>query len=260
MAVELSNSRLMDQVADEILKPFQEPIHGIYIDADFLYDYRLGELILKIEDQKQFDYLKSCIPAYENGNARMITKYFPELKVTEQELDLLEKDPAWSKFIHLSAPRTEFLFRLNSFIAKVNTYNHSKELNHKLRININMRRLDMPKKIWEDLKQSIMSFDPTVDLTKSHYASWNEVPMTEYAKWSMMLIHDVVDFVKWGSTSQKMLEQEKLLDKIILSPYQTEEEFDDPKQEELALNNFAAIMTLMVSEFSFVRKSIPIER
>ena len=260
MAEDGLNSRLMSQVAEEILKPFQEPIHGLYVDTDFLYDYRLGELILKLHDQKQFDYLKSCIPAYEQGNSRQITKYFPELKVTEEELDLLENDVKWQKFVAMAAPRTGFLLRFNSFLAKINTYNHSKELNHPFRLTLNMRKIPMPDKILSQLVQHIKEFDRTIEIRVTHYKNWNEVPEASFNSWTMLLVYDLVDFVRYGTVSQKMLKSEKCLDKIILSPYQTEEDFTDPQKEEQAFMNFKALMSLMVSEFSFVRKNIPIER
>lgn len=256
MENDVITSHLMSQVASEILRPFQEPVKAIYIDSDFLYDYRLGALLLKSDTQKEYDYIRENIHAYENGGSAKITKYFPELKVTEQMLDDLERDLEWNVFVQAAAPQTQLLKNFAAFIAKVNTYNHSRDESQSLRIVINQRRHKMTYRIWIDLVKYFFSIDKDLVISRTNYTDWYSISKEEISQFDILFVKDLVDFTRIGSSSQEMLKDNLMNNKVVISHKQTEADFDDPKKEEESLENFANLMRLMLKEFSFIKRSI----
>ncbi len=258
MAENIINSSLMDQAEEELLKPLFEPINLVYIDADFLYDYRLGAMLLKTSTEDQYKYILEHIPEYTEGKSRSIAKYFPKLGFTDNEIEMAANDYGWQDLVHAAAPKTKFLDDLSLFLTRINTFNRSKMMTQPLQVIINSRYSPMPDSIWRELVGYIRDRDTVVRMSRTNYHTWYDVPRNLVERMSMILVYDLVDFLNEGTPSQSLLRQSKMLDKVILSPYQTEEDYDDPEKEEEAIRNFAAVMMTYTTEFSFVKKSIPI--
>lgn len=244
--------QVMDQVSEDILRPFKEPIKAIYIDADFLYDYRLGELLLKVTCDEDYQVILKHLDEYINGTSLKITKYFPELNLTEEDLDLLGKDPVLSKYISVAAPPTKFLMELPSFIMQINTYNKNREEGAPLKVYINTRGNKMNPAIWRRMDDWISGMCSNVRLINTTYSNWTEIPPNIYDSLDILYVYDMQDFMSVGSVSCNKLQNRESIGKIVVTRPRVREEFDNPDDAQEALDNFESVMSFLVLKFIYL--------
>lgn len=253
-------ARLMDQACKEIMKPFSEPIREIYIDTDFLYDYRLGALLLKLKTDAEYKYVLDHIQEYIDGPSPKITSYFPDLGITEEDLDLLESDPAYKTFIHVAAPGTRFLMDLAVDVIRINTQNRTKDNVAPLKIILNQRKHLMPDKIRQRITDFIHELDKHAKIIFTNFESWTSVPDEVFSKIKVLFVYDLIDFCKYGSTSAAAMRRDKVLDKTVIANFVTEDDFSTHEEHVDAINKFLAVMTTLFDTFRFIKKSVLIER
>lgn len=70
-----------------------DPVRLVYIDHEFLQDFRLGALIGLIKTQVEYDYIRSRIVFYNENKGDPITGYFPKLGFKEEDVDAYIKNP-----------------------------------------------------------------------------------------------------------------------------------------------------------------------
>lgn len=108
---------------DKIFKELEKTIDSIYVDIEFLQDFRLGALLQLIQTQKEYDYIYSRITDYSSSLDDDTMKHFPELKITEAQIDEYIKNPENWFQLALESPfyinLTEF-FNLLSLISQQN--------------------------------------------------------------------------------------------------------------------------------------------
>lgn len=245
----------VNQFSDSIIESMMNPITTIYIDSDFLYDYRLGALLLLIKGQEDYQYILDHLSYYEKNPTMKITNVFPDLKLTEEDVDLVENDIARRVHIQVVAPKTELLDGLTEFVAAVNTYNVSQAEAAKLTLIINCRRHDMQKSIWRDLVAYVRGFDPSVRMIKTNYYRWDEVPEDTIKDAGMLLVYDMSDFVKSKPVMSKMSTM-SLNNKILIGYPQIEKDRDSEEETIEALRNFHSVMDVMFGKFIYIQKSI----
>ena len=243
----------MDQVSEDILRPFKEPIKAVYIDADFLYDYRLGELLLKVTCDEDYNVVLKHLDEYINGTSFKITKYFPELNLTEEDLDLLERDPVLGKYVQVAAPPTKFLFELPKFIIQLNTYNKNREENSEIKIYINTRGHKMNSAIWGRLADGLEKMCPNVRLINTTYSNWTEIPPNVYDILDILYVYNMQDFMSVGSVSCNKLQKRESIGKIVITRPRVREEFDNPDDAQEALDNFEQLMSFLVLRFAYFK-------
>lgn len=244
--------QVIDQVSEDILKPFKEPIKAVYIDGDFLYDYRLGELLLKVTCDEDYQVILKHIDEYINGTSLKITDYFHELNVTEEDLDLLERDPVLGKYVQIASPPTEFLMGLPRFIMQLNTYNKNREENSGLKIYINTRGKKMNAAIWRNLDIGMSRICKNVRLINTTYSNWAEIPPNVYDMLDILYVYDMQDFMSVGSVSCTKLQNRESIGKIVVTRPRVSKKFDTPEDIQEALDNFEGIMSLLVLKFIYM--------
>lgn len=242
----------IDQLSEDILRPFKEPIKAVYIDADFLYDYRLGELLLKVTCDEDYQIILKHLDEYINGTSFKITKYFPELKMTEEDLDLLEKDPVLGKYVQVAAPPTKFLMELPKFIMQINTYNKNREDGAGLKIYINTKGGKMNSSIWNRLSDGIERIFKNVRLINTTYSNWTEIPTNVYDALDILYVYDIRDFMSVGSVSCVKLQNRESIGKIIITRPRVKDEFDNENDAQEALDNFESVMSMLVLKFIYM--------
>lgn len=252
--------RLMDKASENILKPMREPIREIYIDSDFLYDYRLGALLLKLKTNDEYQYVLKHLQEYEEGPSPKITSYFPDLKITEEDLDLLESDPVYEKILHVAAPSTKLLMDLSNIILRTNTFNSNKDNPEPLTVWINQRNHIMPQEVQNRLVGFLKAADPRVHIKFLNYRTWRHVDPKLFSRVKVFFVYSMIDFCKLGSVAVGFMRKKKTLDKIIVANFMVED--DIKKEDELrsAVNKFIAVMMSMFDSFRFIKKSVLIER
>lgn len=250
----------IDQVSEDILKPFKQPIRAVYIDADFLYDYRLGELLLKVTCDEDYQAILKHLDEYIDGTSLKITKYFPELKVKEEDLDLLENDPVLSKYIQVAAPPTKFLASLPKFAMQLNTYNKSREESAEIKIYINTKKHKMNSVVWDQLVNYVEGVCKNVRLINTTFNNWTEVPSTIYDLIDILFVYDMQDFISVGSTSCTKLQGRESIGKIVVTRPKTKKDYETPEETQEALDNFEGVMSLLVLKFAYLKCPVIISK
>ena len=259
-AEEAELRRLMDKAGEAIINPLREPIREIYIDTDLLYDYRLGALLLKLKNEDEFSYVREHLHSYEEGPLPTITSYFPDLKITEEELDLLEDDLAFEKFLHATAPGTQFLMDLPNLIVRINTFNSNKLDPPPLTVHLNQRKHIMPKMIRERLLGAIRAQDSSANIKFENFETWNDIPEDMFKRCRMLFVYDLIDFCRLGTVPAKFMHSMKVNDKTLVANFMTEGGFPDEKTHLDAINKFCAVMSALFGNFQFMKKAVLIER
>ena len=259
-ALDQETIRLMDKAGEAMLRPMLEPIRSIYLDSDFLYNYRLGALILKVKNQDEYNYILSRLKLYEEGPNPKITTYFPDLKITEQELDLLEEDPVFEKYLHVASPSTEMLMDLPSIVLRINTYNSTKMDPTPLVLYINQRKHIMPKVIADRLVASIAEVDSKAKVVFTNYPTWSDIPEDLFKQLKHLYVYDLIDFCRMGTVSANAMRDRKVTDKTVIANFVTEDGFKDEDEWKDAIAKFGAVMSALFHSFQFTRKTVLIEK
>jgi len=248
-------SRDADRVGSEIIESMQNPVKVIYMDSDFLYDYRLGSLLLLLNGEKDYEYVIKQLDEYENNPSMKITKSFPELGIAEEDIELMEYDVARQLHLHAISPRTGLLDDLSFMLASVNTYNRSQTDFAGVTLVVNCRRHVMPEFVWDKLVEYINGSDKSITLVKTNYSDWDDVPDKDFSRFDMMFIYDMINFgrsKKFRDLTQKM----SATNKLVFAFPQLEKERDNPEEAKEALNNFETVMNIVFSKFSYIKKTI----
>lgn len=66
---------------------------NIYLDLSYIQDHKLGLLLSLLANRDEYKYVYSKIPEYNKRVDNGCAKYFPKLKITEEELDEHMTDP-----------------------------------------------------------------------------------------------------------------------------------------------------------------------
>lgn len=80
-------------ISEEFFKQQHKPLLNIYVEMEAMFDYKLSALLKMIRTEKEFEYIKSKLPLYRTYKGQKITRCFPALKFTEDDLNNFIKDP-----------------------------------------------------------------------------------------------------------------------------------------------------------------------
>lgn len=248
-------AQLVDKESAEIIESMMMPINTIYIDSDFLYDYRLGALLMFAKDENTYNYILSKIGEYECNPTMKITKVFPDLGLSEEDVDLMEFDVKYEPYVAAGAPRTEFLDDFQSFIAWVATYNKSQTDDNRILIIINFREHKPTEIQWKALRQFITMGSRYVSVVKTEYSDWDSIDDDLFDKIDMMFVYDMPNFansLKLAHAVRRFTSHKKLL----FAYPQVEIDRPTPEEDKEALDNFAAAMGIIFYKFSYIKRSI----
>lgn len=250
--------REFDKIAEAIMEPFKRAVSVVYIDADMLYDFRLGNLILHTSTEEQYQYIQKNLEAYESSANPKVTESFPDLGISEEQLDAFEKDPVYGWQIPVASPKTSFLDELGNLIVSINTLNESKEVKEPLRILINQRAVKFPKTMKTGLVQYILNHNKHAIIEFTNYSNWDEIPEQVFDSIDILFVHDAEDFVRHGTVSQRRMANmhEDCLRKIVVATCRSSKTFDSDEEKKEALTNFANIMGVMFSGFTFIKRKL----
>lgn len=258
MTIDNESSKAFDKIADAIMTPFKQQISVIYIDADMLYDFRLGNLILHTASESQYQYIMSELSAYEDSPNFKISELFPKLGVSEEQLDAFEADPVLSWQIAPASPKTKLLEDLDSFLRSVDTYNRGKEIKEPVKLIINQKKVKLHPTIKTSLARFVAMGHSNMLIEFTDYLNWNEVPQDIFDSIDVLFVHDISDFVRHGTVSQKRMAEmhESCLKKVVIATYKVDQSFATEEETEEAVTNFVNIMRVMFSGFIFLKREL----
>ena len=196
---------LCTKVSNETMKPFMVQKENIYIDADLLYDYRLGAVLALTHGEEEFNYVLRNLEAYLKAPTLECAKFFPQLGLTEQKLDEVIANPDYFIFMNAAAPATLFMNDLEKIVVIFNSLNSSREVIRPLRITINQRRIKIHDEYKRQLVNRIHRTDPSVIVDFTEYRTWNDVPYKLISCQDFLCVYDLVEFLREGTNSQKAI-------------------------------------------------------
>ena len=243
-----------DNMSKEIVKPFLAQKEHMYIDADLLYDYRLGAVLALTRNEEQYNYVMSQLPAYLNAHDNKTAKYFPDLNLTDEQIEEFIRKPEYYTFITAAAPATEFVGNLQRVIRIFNTINESKEVTRPITITINQRTIELHPMCKKALSEIIAAIDPDVHVNFTSYKSWFEVPLELIEVQDFMCVYDMIEFLKEGTNSQIALSAvpSKLTRCSIVTPWQADTDKATPEH----FRNLKVMLEVMCNQFSFIHRTI----
>ena len=248
-------TRMVDRESAEIIKSMMMPIKTIYIDSDFLYDYRLGALLMLAKNEDEYNYILSKLGEYECSPTMKITKIFPKLGLTEVDVDLMEHDLKYEKYVVAGSPRTDFLDEFESFVAWIATYNRSQTDDKRIDIIVNFREHAPTDAQWENIRSFLSCGSRFVNVSKTECNDWDGFSDEFIDKIDMMFVYDMPNFVnsiKVAHAVKRLTTHKKLL----FAYPQVENDRETPEEDKEVLENFAAAMGIMFYKFSYIKKSI----
>ena len=248
---------VLDKHAAELLAPFQRPVSVIYIDIDYLFDLKLGSLLLQTRGEEDYNYIKEHLVDYENSKSIVVTESFPKLGITEEQVDCLIEDPMIGWQVATAAPKTELFASFWNLLASIETGNKAKSSNVRLKVIINKRGAILSPKMEDWLVRTIQKWDSNTVPIITNYTSWSEVPDKLFDAIDLMYVFDVKDMFQIGSVAQKRMSDldERMLKKIVLA-YRQHDPDIKPEELDMALENLSILMNGMFLRFFYADRKI----
>lgn len=108
---------------DQEFEDMNQPIKRVYIDIEFLQDFRLGALIKLISTDVEYQYILSQLPKYSMSHGEPITSFFPDLGFTEEQIRSYVKDEKNWEGLAMDSPFYENVQLICIFISKYIEHN-----------------------------------------------------------------------------------------------------------------------------------------
>ena len=245
---------LCTKMSDEIMQPFIKQKENIYIDADLLYNYRLGAVLALTHDEEEYNYVMEHLHEYMKSPTLECAKFFPKLKLTEKDLDDIITNPHYFNFINVVSPPTNFIDNFEMMIRVFNTLNQSKEVTRPLSITINQRMIEIHPQFKKGIKKVIHRCDPSVIVNFTNYKSWFEVPEKLIEIQDFICVYDLVEFLKEGTSSQKVMSA--MPPKLYRCSIVAYKQSDKPNPTEEQFVNLKAMLEIVCDRFSYINKTL----
>lgn len=94
----------IEQGNKRFFENFDKPITSVYLDMDFLQDYKLGALMNMISTEVEYEYIRSQIDAYNKSDTEIITNIFPSLGFKEEQVDAFIHNSENTDLLALESP------------------------------------------------------------------------------------------------------------------------------------------------------------
>lgn len=247
-----------NKAGHEIMLPYITQKEYIYIDADLLYDFKLAAVMACIKNEQDYNYVMECVPEYLRAPNLECARYFPKLGLTEQRIEEILNDPKYEIAIATIVPRTQFLLDLEKTVALVHSINQSKETDRPVHIIFNESKHKLSKILRAQLSLLMKKIDPRIIVEFTEFHSWYDTPEKFLAKLDMIAVYDVIEFLRVGTVSQKMISEvpSGLAKASIVALAQTTLVDADDAALDKAYENTSNILSMMCDQFTFVSKKL----
>jgi len=246
---------LCDKISKESMRPLVTQKEFVYVDAELLYDFRLAGLLSLIRNgASDYNYIMQHVKEYLDADTLECAKFFPELGITEADIDAVLADPEKSAIIAAIAPPTKLLHELGRCIMVLNTLNTSKETHRPIQLTINQSRVQIHNYLKKQIARVVHMDDPSVIIHFTSYPGWKTVPQEVLKNQDAIFIYDIKEFLLEGTNSQKALTTDFGLGTVdIMALAQSDlNEADTPK----GLSNMKMILSLFCTKFTFFKKTL----
>lgn len=81
------------KISSDIFESSNRPMTKLLVDMETMFDYKLAALFGMIKTEKEYEYILNKLPLYSKYKGRQVTKCFPSLKFTEDDvMDFISKE------------------------------------------------------------------------------------------------------------------------------------------------------------------------
>lgn len=251
---------LLKQEGEQIMETLVRPIQKIYMDIEFIQDFKIGALLKLITTEVEYKYILSKLPEYTTAYGKKISEVFPDLGFTEDQILNCARLVKNCESLAMTSPfytnLEELAIMLESFSNRNVLLKHSEPIEIYIGCNSMIypivARERLVNLLSKELNNVILSFIPT-----SLY-EFKDVPLDSYdvylvEKASILINH---------KNLVKEFESMRMTDKIIVglvemntTPKELEQASTTPDQAIEATIEFTNIFT----NFSFAGKTIMIQ-
>lgn len=130
---------------EKIFNEISKSITSIYMDIEFVQDFRLGALLQLISSQEEYNYIYSKIEDYSTSMDDNTMKHFPLLKITNEQIDAYLKDPEHWFQISLESPFYVNLTEFTNLLALIVQQNIASKEKKSIEIFIGSSTMKYPK-------------------------------------------------------------------------------------------------------------------
>lgn len=82
---------------ESVNKPFRK----VYVDMEMLFDYRLTAYLSLLKNEEEYEYMKTCLPAYKLFKGRELKTVFPQLPYTTSDALELMRDKEFQYYLSM---------------------------------------------------------------------------------------------------------------------------------------------------------------
>jgi len=249
------NAEMRNKISAEIMRPLVTQKEFVYIDADLLYDFRLGGIISTITNEEQYNYIRDHIPEYLDAPTLEVAKFFPDMKMSEQDIDKRLSDPKYEQVLALMSPPTQFISELGLLIRVLNTVNRSKETQRPIKVTVNQRKYMLTDYTKKMIERAVHDGDAKAVVEFTHFESWFKISEALLKQQDVICVYNIREFLQEGTVSQKLLVN---TEEFAMADIMALEQCDlTGDQAEIGLENMADLMRAFgCNSFSFIKKTL----
>lgn len=217
------NTNFMNNLEEASLLTFQteySPISSIYVDMEYLQDLKLGTILSKITVQKEMEYILHCLPKYNARYEQATGKYFPVLRITDEEIMQELKSKNSYKICAISPFTNMYKYLISSFDA---IRKHNKQVSDQtapLRLTVNVADVEYPDVLKRTFIATIKKLYPDIVVEFTDNERYKE-NSEFYKNHSVIMLYDYGAFLSESSPvfSDFTNEGSFLNNRIIAHPY-----------------------------------------
>lgn len=201
---------MMERLSNDYFLSMYKPFTNVYIDMDIMYDYRLSALISLCRTEAEYNYIMKRLPTYAKYKGRQITKVFPSLKFTEEQLSEALKDPRNTQKLSEASLLNNLVQLVPAQISLFDDMNKRSPLYKGEPINLHFinKHFIITDQAALKINNSMSQFKDNIICHFRHNEIGTEDEMY-LSKMNQFILDDIQDFVKETKNSYRMLIEER---------------------------------------------------
>ena len=233
------------------------PIKRVYIDIEFLQDFRLGALIKLISTDVEYQYILEKLPLYSVSHGEPITRFFPDLGFTEEQVKEYMEDKSHWEDLAMDSPFYENVESICVFISEYTKHNVRVGYTKPIDIYIGCTDLLYCVKARRRLAVILMDFLDMVNLVfiPTSLYEFEEVAIEDYDVYMVASANKLIN----NEALVKKFERMEMANKTIIGLEELDTTEDELKEANMSIEDaFAATVEFcnMFVKFAFAKRVI----
>lgn len=258
--MEVGDTRFFKDLLKDFSKAEFREIKNLHIELPCLQDFKLGALLLAIENgQEDYDHILRCLEMYNHALDGKVVNHFPTINVLEEKINMIIRDPDFSKALSVISPMTTAYHEVINMIHEITMHNTiaGSRKTASPNITFNCEWFDYPQvgrmNILKDL-------EPIIHQSKINFTHMDLVDAeTEYIKkQDIYVLYDLDKFFSETRVFQMLSKGGEFFDKYVYAKMILSEEA--LKLDEIQLDESVSQTTMALSllcNFNFIIPQIP---